>query len=216
MARTADHAARRAQIIGGVRAVALAQGLGNVTLARTAEAAGISTGLVQHYYGSKEALLLDTFSSVRAGVVRRVEAATERAERRSARIEHMLADGLMQLLPLDRRRREEAYLVHAFAGLAVDDEPLATHVQAVDDELLGRVVTALENGKACGEVEPTVDSAARGFEVFTLATGLAGRLLVSATPSQRRWAGDAITRQARELCPGACTRATGASPGDQA
>lgn len=207
MPRTADHAARRAQIIGGVRAVALAEGLGNVTVAGTAKAAGVSTGLVQHYYASKEALLLDTFSAVRAGVIARVEAATERAEKRSARIEHMLTDGLLQLLPLDRRRREEGYLVHAFAGLALDDTSLADHVRAVDAELVGRVVTALQNGKACGEVEPATDSAARGNEVFALVTGLAARLHVSSTPDERRWAREAVARQARELCPGPCSRA---------
>ena len=62
MPRTADHDSRRAQITTGVRELALTSGLGSVTIAGTAKAAGISVGLVQHYYDSKESLLADTLS----------------------------------------------------------------------------------------------------------------------------------------------------------
>ncbi|KRF11535.1 hypothetical protein ASG90_17580 [Nocardioides sp. Soil797] len=205
MARTADHEARKAQIIRGVTSLALSEGLGRVTVAGAARSAGVSVGLVQHYYASKEELFLETFDAVRDTVLARVDAATARAEQRGARIEHMLADGLKQMLPLDRRRREEAYLVHAFTGLCLDDEKLLGHLRTSDAHLSQRVATALENGKVCGEVDSATDSAAAGFALLALTGGMATRLLTSPGTSARRWATEALAARAAELCPGTCT-----------
>lgn len=204
MARTADHDARRAQVVAGVTSLALEQGLGRVTVAGAARSAGVSVGLVQHYYASKEELLLATYSSVRTGVLARVDRATGRAERRGARIEQMMADGLVQLLPLDRRRREEAYLSHAFAGLAMEDAQLRDHLARADDELTTRVATALENGKKCGEVEPTTPSTPRAHALVALTGGLAARLLTSTDAHRRRWAVEAVAGAVAEVCPGRC------------
>lgn len=209
MARTADTDARRAQIVAGVTELALESGLGRVTIAGAAKSAGVSVGLVQHYYASKEELLLDTFSSVRTDVLARVERASVRAERRGARIEQMLVAGLGQLLPLDRRRREEAYLAHAFAGLALDDAQLRTQLRRADDELSARVATALENGKKCGEVSGGTDSDAAGFSLVSLTHGLATRLLNATSaaggPQRRHWAVGAVAAAAADLCPGPCS-----------
>lgn len=206
MSRTADHDARRAQVVSGVRAVALENGLGRVTVAGAAKAAGISVGLVQHYYSSKEQMLADTFTSVREGVLARVDAASARAEKRGARIEQMMTAGLEQMLPLDRRRRQEVYLVHAFTGLALENDLLRDHLRRADDELTGRVVTALENGKKCGEVRAGTDTDASGYALVALTGGLAGRLLAASTTGsrQRRWATDAVAGAVAELCPGEC------------
>lgn len=213
MARTADHDARRAQIVGGVRLMALESGLGRVTMAGVAKSADVSVGLVQHYYDSKEQLLLDTFSSVRAGVLARVDRATARAERRGARIEEMMVDGLKQLLPLDKRRREEAYLVHAFAGLALEDPNLRTHLANADAELIDRVAQGLTNGKVCGEVLPDTDATARGYALVAGTAGLAANLLTASDPTRRRWAADEIADRVAALCPGPCShhRRVGAS-----
>jgi AcrR family transcriptional regulator len=206
VSRTADHAQRRRQAIAGVRAVALAQGLGKVTIANAAAAAGVSVGLVQHYYASKDDLLAATFASVRQDILERVATATELAERRHDRIERMLLAGLEELLPLDRRRHEEAYLTAAFAGLALEREPLREHLRRSDSGLLGRVVTAIDNGKACGEVPPETDAATQGFLLLSLAEGLAARLLVHAGAQERAWARGALRQQAAHTFPGRCAR----------
>lgn len=190
-------------------------GLGNVTVAGAAGSAGASVGMVQHYYASKEALLRDTFTAVRADVLARVDAAVVRSERRHARIEQMLARSLKQLLPLDARRREEAYLMQAFAGLALEDEALAGHLRDAHRAHRERIALALSNGKRCGEVEGETDVDAEAYGLISLTEGLSARLLVSATRPERRWAGHALEAQAARLCPGPCHHHPGAaaSPG---
>lgn len=204
MARTADHDARRAQIVAGVKALTLEVGLGQVTIAGVARSANISVGLVQHYYSSKEQLLLDTFRSVRQDVLDRIDAAIARAERRQERIERMLLDGLLQFLPLNRQRTDEAHLLHAFAGLALENRSLQPGLREALSEHQMRVETAVENGKACGEVETATDSRAEAYALLALTDGLADRLLTQTGQAQRTWARHALAREVARLFPGEC------------
>lgn len=208
MPRTADHDARRAQICRGVREVALQGGLGSVTVAGTARQAGVSVGLVQHYYASKELVLIDALGAVLGDILTRVERASARAERRHARIETMLAAGLEQLLPLDKVRREEAYLRHAFAGLALDHEVFRAHQEGFTANLADRTGRAIRNAFECGEIpDPAVvDPGLEAYSILALAEGLAAQLLIRAGRVERRRAREAIAARTRALFPGPCLR----------
>lgn len=206
MVRTADHEARRSQIVGAVKELALDVGLNHVTIAGVAQAAEVSVGLVQHYYSSKEQLLLDTFRTVRQDVLARVDAAIVRAERRHERIEQMLLDGLEQLLPLTRKRRDEVHLVHSFAGAALENAALQPGFREALAEHQSRVEQALENGKLCGEVESATDSPAEAYALLALTDGLAARLLTQRSQAQRVWARAALARETARLFPGECHR----------
>lgn len=206
MVRTADHEARRSQIVGAVKELALDVGLNHVTIAGVAQAAEVSVGLVQHYYSSKEQLLLDTFRTVRQDVLARVDAAIVRAERRHERIEQMLLDGLEQLLPLTRKRRDEVHLVHSFAGAALENAVLQPGFREALTEHQSRVEQALENGKLCGEVESATDSPAEAYALLALTDGLAARLLTQRSQAQRVWARAALARETARLFPGECHR----------
>src|SRR5688572_9761853 len=72
MPRTADHDARRRQVADAVERLVADEGLDAVTVARTAAAAGISVGLVQHYFPAKDDMLLHTFTAVRQRIEQRV------------------------------------------------------------------------------------------------------------------------------------------------
>ncbi|MPZ62485.1 MAG: TetR family transcriptional regulator [Propionibacteriales bacterium] len=206
MPRTADHQARRRQIVDGVRRVAVTDGLSRVTMAGAAREAGVSVGLVQHYYSSKEDLLVDTVRSVHEDIEQRVDAAVARAERRFARIEQMMAAGLQQLFPLDDRRREETRLRHSFAGLALENERLHEHQRRFDESLAARAAQAVRNGLLCGEVLPGTDPDQEGYAVISLADGLAARLLMHAGRRQRAWARAAVTARMAAVFPGPCAR----------
>lgn len=206
MPRTADHDSRRAQITAGVRELALASGLGAVTVAGTAKAAGISVGLVQHYYDSKESLLADTLSRLLSGIESRVDRAITLAEREHARIEHMLGAGLLELLPLSPARRDETYLRHAFAGLALDNLSLAEHQQAFDRRLRDRIAQAVRNGVECGEVTVGTDGLLESETAFALTQGLAVRLLIDPDEAVRNRAKAAIAAQMAGVFVGPCAR----------
>ncbi|MEI7058587.1 TetR/AcrR family transcriptional regulator [Nocardioides sp. CCNWLW239] len=206
MARTADHDSRRAQITAGVRDLALASGLGAVTVAGTAKAAGISVGLVQHYYDSKEALLADTLSRLLHDIEGRVDQAIAVAERDHARIEHMLGAGLLELLPLTSARRDETYLRHAFAGLALDNPTLAEHQLAFDRRLRDRIAQAVRNGAECGEVTAETDALLESEAAFALTQGLAVRLLIDPDDVLPTRARDAIADRMAGVFAGPCAR----------
>ena len=68
MPRQVDHRQRRAQITDAVLRIAARRGLGDVTMSEVAAEAGVSKGRVQHYFGSKERLLLHTGRRLRERV----------------------------------------------------------------------------------------------------------------------------------------------------
>jgi AcrR family transcriptional regulator len=206
MPRTADHDSRRAQITTGVRELALTSGLGSVTIAGTAKAAGISVGLVQHYYDSKESLLADTLGRLLSDIEGRVARAITLAEREYARIEHMLGAGLLELLPLSPSHRDETYLRLAFAGLALDNPSLAEHQQAFDRRLRDRIAQAVRNGMECGEVTAETDPLLESEAALALTQGLAARLLIDPGEDVRTHARAAIAAQASGVFAGPCAR----------
>ena len=206
MPRTADHESRRAQITTGVRELALASGLGAVTIAGTAKAAGISVGLVQHYYDSKESLLADTLGRLLGDIEDRVDAAIIRAERDHARIEHMLGAGLLELLPLSPTHRDETYLRHAFAGLALDNPALAEHQRAFDRRLRDRIAQAVKNGVECGEVTAKTDGLLESEAALAVTQGLAVRLLIDPDEAVRTRARAVIASQMAGVFVGRCAK----------
>lgn len=208
MPRTADHHARRTQICDGVRQVALERGLGGVTVSGAARAAGVSVGLVQHYYESKEALLVDTLEHVLAGILARVERATRLAETQHSRIEHMLGAGLEQLLPLDAARREEARLRVAFIGLALDNEKLRLHQARFVAALRRRTARAIANAFECGEIpDPRIiDPDLEAHALLSLVDGLCTQLLTAPAPDDEHRARTVIATRMQTLFPGPCSR----------
>ncbi|GAB3206996.1 transcriptional regulator, TetR family [Marinactinospora thermotolerans DSM 45154] len=173
MPRTADHEERRRQIAGAVRELISEHGLDAVTVARTAAAAGMSVGLVQHYFRSKDEMLLHAFNEVSAAIRDRA------GERIRAGIEHrrpiawVLAEALTEFVPLDERRRTEFRVTRAFAGRSLDAPALAE----VDTETARRVrediARAVHNGKECGEVAPDLDPWPAAVRLAAVTEGLA-------------------------------------------
>lgn len=176
-------------------------------MSSAARAAGVSVGLVQHYYDSKEALLVDTLDRVLADVLGRVERATALAEARHARIEHMLGAGIKQLMPLDPLRREEAHLRLAFAGLALDHEELRLHQTRFARVLRERAARAIENAITCGEIpDPNlIDPELEAYALLALADGLCSQLLTNTAVHEDDRASQVIATRMSALFPGTCT-----------
>lgn len=96
MPKKIDHDERRRQLAGALWRVLATKGMEAVSLRHVAAEAGVSMGMVQHYFADKDAMVLFALSTM-----------TEQYTRR-------LAD-----LPDDPLRRVRAVLV---AGLPLDDE----------------------------------------------------------------------------------------------
>jgi AcrR family transcriptional regulator len=172
MARTADHDLRRRQVAEAVEHLVATEGFGAVTVARTAAAAGISVGLVQHYFPSKDDMLLHAFVQVRGRIEQRVLADSRRADAVGARIEQILLDALTELLPLDERRRRECRVELAFTGRAVDNPRLAAALGSSNAHVRALLAQAVHNGKECGEVVAETDETAAAARLLAMLDGL--------------------------------------------
>ncbi|MEW2390011.1 TetR family transcriptional regulator C-terminal domain-containing protein [Streptomyces venezuelae] len=176
MARTADHDARRRQIAAAVHRLVTDDGLDAATVARVAKEAGFSVGLVQHYFPSKDALLLHTCRQVMADVNARVGERIAAGVTGRQPIAAVALVSLDELLPLDARRRGEYRVTRAFRGRALDNPDLAEVARTTAAELRAQVAQAVTNGKECGEVEPDVDAELAATRICALTDGLADQL----------------------------------------
>jgi AcrR family transcriptional regulator len=204
MPRVADHDARRRQVAEAVESLIATDGLDGVTVARAAAAAGISVGLVQHYFPSKDDMLLHTFTLVRNRIEQRVIVDAQRADEAGARIEHILLAALSEMLPLDHQRRRECRVVLAFTGRTVDSPALAAALQASNTHIRTLLAQAIHNGKECGEVP---DSTAEHTEAARLLAHLDGLVLhtytdLTAVPAELAEA--ALAAHLHRLFPGPC------------
>ena len=151
-------------------------GLGAVTVARTAARAGISVGLVQHYFPSKDDMLLHAFERVSADAAARVADIVRTGARHERSIAEILHAALSEHLPLDGPRRAEYRVTRTFAGRALDNPALAEVDARAAAAMHAELVRAVGNGVECGEVGPDLDADAAAARLGAVTEGLATRV----------------------------------------
>lgn len=119
-----DHDAQRARLAAVVLDIVAERGLEAASVRAIADAAGVSIGTVQHYFPTKDELLLYTFVHIGHELDDRVERIVKRAwsGRRALRAI------LLELLPLDARRRAALRVSIAFATRAINHPVLAAQL----------------------------------------------------------------------------------------
>lgn len=131
MPKQVDAQERRQQIAQALHRVTATRGLDDVSLRHVAAEAGVSAGLVQHWFRTKDQMLRFALETVS-------EQVESRLARSSAAIEHgspreAVRALLIELLPLDEQRRLEAHVAVAFgARAAVSPEIARTVRQGMD------------------------------------------------------------------------------------
>ncbi len=117
MPKIVDHAKRREEIALVACEVVAARGFEQATVARIARAAGYTTGMVAHYYESKQAIIL---AALRLILVR-IE---ERLTRERDGGETSLLNVLSEALAVDAGRFTECAFWMAFWGQVSTDKRL--------------------------------------------------------------------------------------------
>lgn len=116
MPKIVDHAARRDEIALVACRVVAEHGFENATVVRIARQAGYTTGMIAHYFDSKQEIILAALRLM----LRRIE---ERLVRPATAGESLL-DVLSELMPLDDTRATESAFWVAFWGQMSADEHL--------------------------------------------------------------------------------------------
>ncbi|GAA1242678.1 TetR/AcrR family transcriptional regulator [Pseudonocardia aurantiaca] len=107
-----DHAERRALIADAVLAVIARSGLEEASVRHVAAEAGVSVGMVQHYFRSKDEMMRFALERISAGVEERLSGVGELSARA------MLRALFLQLLPLDEQRTREGRVALEFISYA--------------------------------------------------------------------------------------------------
>lgn len=203
MPRQSDHVERRAQLAAAALTVAGEGGLDAVTVARVAATAGVSVGLVQHYFPSKQDLMVQAYSEGLDRVVRRVGEVVATKERQNAAIRDMVIAGLSELLPLDDGRRTESRVRAQFHGRAAVEPLLAAEADRTEREVRRQVAQAIDNGRECGETADGADAEQASWSLWCLADGLAATMLIKPDVPAEAVLVEAVTR----VFPNPCQKA---------
>ncbi|WP_432009336.1 TetR/AcrR family transcriptional regulator [Streptomyces bacillaris] len=167
MPRKVDHRERRELLADALMRLAATQGLEGVSLRHVAAEAGVSTGMVQHYFRTKDEMMTFAFGMVEDRIRARCEAADTPAAPRE-----LVRALLLQILPLDDTRRLEGHVGLAFLAYAAVKPAMRAGVSEGAGRMRGFIAQQLRQAGADG-VDP--DRAATGL--MALVDGLGMQLL---------------------------------------
>jgi TetR/AcrR family transcriptional repressor of bet genes len=191
MPKVVDHAARRAELVDAAWRVIAAEGLEAATVRRIAQAAGCTTGLVTHYFESKDDMLVAALREVhtRAGqrMIRHVGGAD---------IAAVLLEVVLDALPMDQDRQLEWMVWLAFWGRAATDERLRQEQQRRYAEwrgLLGKLIRRARPADTAAERRTAVDLIAGAIDGLGIQATLEPAKF---TDARLRKAASAIARSA--------------------
>ncbi|MFI7677149.1 TetR/AcrR family transcriptional regulator [Actinophytocola sp. NPDC049390] len=164
MPKRVDHEERRRLIAAAVRRIAADRGLEAVSLGEVATAAGISKGLVQHYFPTKDAMLRYATGTLRAHVEQRVTGG--------------LRDTLVALLPLDEESRDQALVANAFLVRALKDEEIADRIRAGHTQLSQALAAMVAAAQEAGELAAGLDPVREADLLLAVVAGLGDAVLL--------------------------------------
>lgn len=167
MPKVVDHEARRRLIADALLRIAAKHGLESVSLRHVADEAGVSPGMVQHYFRTKDEMMLFALDVVRERVSERMDAAAGSSPSAAQLVRALL----VQLLPFDRHRREEGRVMLAFLAYAAVKPAIAKRLRE-DNVALRALVAGL-----IGAADPDVDADTTAGAMLALMDGLGLRTL---------------------------------------
>ena len=186
MPKIVDHAQRRDQIALVACRVVASHGFEQATIVRIARAAGYTTGMLAHYFDSKQEIILAALRLI----MRRME---QRLTRPNQEIASDLLGVLSEALPIDARRRQECAFWMAFWGQVSSDRRLKRINAWVHREYLRLYRRCLEQQWPEWAAWP----AARRDQVLRSVVLYINGLTASAVSSPRDWPADRQIRQLR-------------------
>lgn len=184
MPKVVDHQQRRVQIADAVCSLVSARGLEAVSLRDVAAEAGISMGRVQHYFRTKDEMLLFALEHVAqrdvAATLQRLEEAPEPSSPRT-----LVGTVLGGLLDDGPRARQAQRVNAAFTARAVVEPPLAAFLLRGYADLHQLLEQAVDRGIDEGTVTTGTDPALAATEALALADGLRMQTLLGHTTTDR-------------------------------
>lgn len=145
MPKKVDHQERRTLIADALMRVAADQGLEAVSLRHVAAEAGVSAGMVQHYFRTKDEMMAFALAVVRErGQIRVTEALARLGDNPSPRL--LLRTMIAALLPLDERTRDDGRVALAFLAYTAVRPAAAPGLREDTRQLTEFIASVLPDG----------------------------------------------------------------------
>ena len=167
MPKQVDHEERRQEIADAVCHLVARQGMEAVTLRHVAAEAGVSMGQVQHYFATKDEMLLFAFRAFSQRAERRLIAAVA-----AAGPEPSSRTLLRFLTVLDDELRAETPLWIAFLASAAVKPRLAELLRDGGNSMIGFVAAHIREAQAAGTTPASLDPEREAVTLLAIADGL--------------------------------------------
>jgi AcrR family transcriptional regulator len=178
MPRVVDHEQRRWEIVYALWLVIAQQGIEGVSLRHVAAEAGVSMGRIQHYFGTKEALVLAGCASLVQSAYGGYQETADAAPRE--RLLHVVS----QQIPRDDAGRMGVSVWYAYVAKSINDSAvrlvLAEARRGAEEECVRLIRADLAGRTGASPGDDADDPAAlqQARRLLALADGLTLRVLV--------------------------------------
>ncbi|WP_232664915.1 TetR/AcrR family transcriptional regulator [Pseudonocardia sp. TRM90224] len=173
MPKVVDHHERRTRIAAALLQVAADRGIEAVSLRHVATEAGVSSGMVQHYFRTKDEMMTFALAVVAENVMARM-AGQPVAETPAAMIRALV----IELLPFDEQRRIEGRVLLAFHAHATNNPTIAALLRENADQLRTYLAERIRTEQAAGTTTAALDAGHIATGLLALADGLGVNVLV--------------------------------------
>jgi len=166
MPKIVDHDERRREIADAVLRLVAREGVRGASLRSVAEEAGCSTGMIHHYCGDKQALLLVALREATRVVAERM-ASIQHLKSGDDRIQALLEAGM----PLDGERAATCRIFYHLSAEGITDAELGAELAGYYAAWRGALGTAIEDAQRDGRFT-AFDAAVLADSLVGLAEGL--------------------------------------------
>jgi AcrR family transcriptional regulator len=183
MPKKVDHHERRTRIADALMRVAADRGLEAVSLRHVATEAGVTAGMVQHYFATKDQMMTFAVGVVAANAQARLTAAAaELGETPEPRA--LLRTMLAGMLPLDDARRADGRVALAFLAYAAVRPAVAEAVRRDTVRMHDFIADLIGAAQAAGDAGTGIDPAHAAAGLLAITEGLTLHLLGDIYPPQ--------------------------------
>ncbi|GGP58101.1 TetR/AcrR family transcriptional regulator [Streptomyces abikoensis] len=183
MPKRVDHDERRHRIAEALWRIASERGLDGASLRDVAAEAGISLGQLQHYFRTKDDMLVFALGHISELAARRIGARVgSLAGDPSPRT--LLRETLAEMLPLDDKSRTGQLVQIAYFVRAVHDERLRRHAKEGIPALREFFAAQIRRAKEGGDVAADRDPDTEAMLLISLVDGLTGYVLLDVLPGE--------------------------------
>ncbi len=181
-------AIRRQQILAAAEQAIAARGHANVTMADICRAAGLSKGGLAHYYQSREDLFQAVFQRFFDGIFQRAETTFKAVQ---GPMERLLS--FVWLYNRDDPDLDTGYpILFDFMSIAAHDASYRMVFDAWIDNWIRLLREALEEGRAAGLCNASLDAEAMAKTISAVYQGIATRWYLAPAEHPTRWAVSAV------------------------